>query len=265
MEEGKKIAVITGASSGIGLAISRELASRGCRLLLISNEEEKLNLEASKIESEYNVRAIPLFMDLAEREAAQKIFLYISENKIEVEILVNNAGIFFFRDIKNTPTELTEKAIDLHIYTPTILTQLFIKNRLNSQNQGQSYILNISSIAAWMMMPGIALYCATKSYIRCFSRAVRHEVIDRGISITTVCPGAVATNLYGLTPNLMRLGIRLGIILTPEKLAAKAVKKMFQKKAQYIPAGPLNRFFILAVQSLPPPLVRFIKEKIDKK
>ena len=112
-------------------------------------------------------------------------------------------------------------------------------------------------------MPGIALYSATKSFLRCFSRAMRCELFESGVSITTICPGAVATGLYGLAPLYMKLGLGLGIILSPERLARKALKKMFQKKAEYIPGGMVNRLFIFLVSALPEFLVRYIKKKID--
>ena len=255
----KRFALVTGASSGIGLAISRELARRGYPLLMVSNEEEKNTSAAADIQAEYKVRTVALFMDLAKSDSAQKLFDFTVTNEIKIDILVNNAGIFYFRDVNDTSPDTIEKTIILHVLTPSLLSRFFAE-----QMCGQGYILNIASIAAWMMMPGITLYSATKSFLRCFSRAMRNETFEKGVSITTVCPGAVATGLYGLAPRYMKLGRRLGIILTPEALASKALKKMFRRKAEYIPGGLINRLFILLVESLPGPLVRFIKKKIDR-
>ena len=257
----KGFALVTGASSGIGLAISRELARRGYPLLLVSNEEEKIVEAALGIYSDYKVNAISLFMDLAQRDSAQKLYDYCQANKIQVEILVNNAGIFFFRDICDTEPKLIEKVLDLHILTPTMLTKFFTDQMMKENRKG--YVLNIASIAARMMMPGIVLYSATKSYLRCFSRAIRCEIYNREISVTTICPGAVATGLYGLAPGYMKLGLFFRIIITPEQLAVRAIKKMFQKKSEYIPGGLINRLFIFIVETLPEWLVRRIKKKID--
>ena len=263
--ENRQYALVTGASSGIGLALGRELARRGYPLLIVSNEE-KISFVAGEIQSEFGVKVIPLCMDLARPNSAEKLFEYCEGNSLQFEILVNNAGIFFFRDVNETPISLIEKTINLHVLTPTLLTRLFAGQMINENSENrQCYILNIASIAAWMMMPGIALYSATKSYLRCFSRAMRNEVYGKNISITTICPGAVATGLYGLKPRYMKLGLRFGIIITPEKLAAKAVKKMFAKKSEYIPGGLLNRLFIFIVRSLPEPFVRFVKRKIDRR
>jgi len=261
MGEDKNFALVTGASSGIGLAISRELAGRGYPLLLVSNEEEKIAETAGETGKEYGVRTIPLYIDLAQRDSAQKILDYCENNNIKIEILVNNAGIFFFRDITDTAPERIETVINLHVLTPSLLCRYFAEQMSRENRIG--YILNMASIAAWMMMPGITLYNATKSYLRCFSRAMRSEMYNRNVYMTTVCPGAVATGLYGLAPRYMKLGIRLGIILPPELLASKAINKMFHKKAEYIPGGLLNRVFILIVKSLPEWLIRRIKKKID--
>ena len=265
MDGDKNFALVTGASSGIGLALSRELARRGYPLLLVSNEEEKIAIAALEIQAEYNVKAISLCMDLAQRDSAEKLFEYCEKNSIKTEVVVNNAGIFFFRDITDTKSERIETIINLHALTPVKLSRLFADQMIREyrRENRMGYILNMASIAAWMMMPGITLYSATKSFLRCFSRAMRCEVFDQGVSITTICPGAVATGLYGLAPSYLKLGIRLGIILSPERLACRALKKMFQKKAEYIPGGFVNHLFIFLVKALPEVLVRRIKRKID--
>ena len=258
----KGFALVTGASSGIGLAISKELAAQGYPLFLVSNEKEKIAERALEIQNEFKVTALSLYMDLSQDGSAQKLFEHCKDNNIQIEILVNNAGIFFFRDITDTAPERIETAIKLHTFTPTMLTRLFAEQMIRANKKG--YILNIASIAAWMMMPGIALYSATKSYLRCFSRSMRNEVFNKGVSITTLCPGAVATGLYGLAPRYMKLGMGLGIILSPQRLAKKAVKKMFKKRSEYIPGGFINRLFIFLVVILPEWLIRTLKKKIDK-
>jgi short-subunit dehydrogenase len=256
-------ALVTGASSGIGLAISRELARKGYALFMVSNQEERIVEAAAAIEAEYKVKTIPLYADLAQRDSAQKLFDYCAANNIKVKILVNNAGIFFFKDITDTPVSRIETVINLHIYTPTLLCRLFAEQMMQENREG--YILNISSIAARMMMPGITMYSATKGFLRNFSRSMHHEVSDSGIGITTLCPGAAATGLYNLQSRYMKLGIRLGIIITPERLARLAVKKMFQRKAEYIPDSFVNRLFIFLVNIIPEALIRLVRRKMAAK
>jgi short-subunit dehydrogenase len=256
----KNTALVTGACSGIGLAISADLARYGYPLLMVSNDEYKIKDEARAMELKYGVKAAALCMDLAKKDSAQALFDYCQTNNFKIDILVNNAGIFFFKDITDTSSDLIETMINLHINTPVKLTRLFVKQMITENRKG--YILNMASVSSRMMMPGIALYSGTKSFLRCFSRAMRHEIYDKGISITTISPGAVATNLYNLPPRYLKLGIRLGIIMLPERLASIAVSKMFQRKAEYIPAGFINRLFILLVSLMPERLIRMIKKRL---
>ena len=263
MDAQKNHALVTGASSGIGLAVSSELARRGYPLLLVSNEEAKLAETALKLESGFGVRATALYMDLAQTDSAQKLFDYCAEHGIKTEILVNNAGVFFFKDVAETSGAIAQTVINLHVLTPALLSGLFAGQMVLENRKG--YILNMASISSRMMMPGIALYGSTKSFLRCFSRAMRHEVFDKGVSITTVCPGAVATGLYDLPSRYMKLGVKLGIIMPAERLAAQAVKKMFRRKAEFVPSPFINRLFVFLVAAIPEWLVRRLKRKIDRR
>ncbi|MFQ8826895.1 MAG: SDR family NAD(P)-dependent oxidoreductase [Alistipes sp.] len=106
----------------------------------------------------------------------------------------------------------------LHVRTTTLLCHYFGRSM---QARGRGYILNMSSMSAWMPFPGISVYAATKSYLRTLSLAIRNELYDRGVRVTAVCPGAVATGLYNLSERYQRLALRLGIMMTPERLARK--------------------------------------------
>jgi short-subunit dehydrogenase len=260
MSEKTAYALVTGASSGIGLAISKDLAGRGYPLLMVSNEEENLNRAAAEIQAVFHVSTAPLYMDLALSGAAQKLYDYCAVNNISVEILVNNAGIFFFKDIVKTDPQRIEAMLNLHVQTPAMLCRLFAERMIRENKK--SYILNIASITSQMMMPGITLYSSTKSFLRCFSRSMRNEVYDQGVSITTIRPGAAATNLYNLPPRYMKLGVRLGVIIKPDRLARIAVKKMFRRKAEFIPDGFINRLFILLANVIPEALVRRVKKAV---
>jgi len=262
MEEKCNFALVTGASSGIGLEISRELAKRGYPILMVSNEEEKLARLSAEFQSEYKIKAVPYYMDLALADSAQKLYNYCVENGIKIEILVNNAGMFFFKDIVDTVPSRIETIINLQVLTPAMLCRLFAEQMIRENIKG--YILNMSSIAAWMMMPGITLYNSTKSFLYCFSRAMRRETIEHGISITTICPGAVATGLYNLSQRYLNLGVRLGIILPPQRLAVLALKKMFKRKAKYIPSGFINNLFTFLVNLIPEWAIKKIRKKLRK-
>ena len=255
-------ALVTGASSGIGLAMSREFALRGYPLILVSNEGERLEQVAEEIHAKYNVKTVAFCMDLALPDSAEKLFAFCTENFLKVEILVNNASIFFFKDIVDTPVSRMETMINLHVLTPSLLCRLFAEEMIHEKRGG--YIMNIASISARMMMPGITLYSSSKSFLRGFSRAMRLETFDSGVNITTICPGAIATDLYSLASDYMRLGIRLGVIMKPERFARLAVNKMFRRTAEYIPGAFINRLFIFLVESTPEFVIRIIRRRLAK-
>lgn len=239
--------VVTGASSGIGLEFSRQLAAMGCNLLMVSNQPEELLRYSSEISMSAGTRALTMNLDLTEHDADVKLMDFMASEKIVPELLVNNAGIFDFKSVgKMTPRRL-DLYIDLHIRAVTRLSRSI--GELMAENGG-GRILNMSSMSCWMPMPGITMYSATKAYIRAFSRALRIEMKDRGVSVTVACPGGIATDLFGLPRNLQRVGVSLGVLATPSGFVKHALRKTIKGKAQYI-NGMLNRLSIVAVACVP--------------
>lgn len=256
-----KTAVVTGASSGIGLCFCRTLAQAGCHLVMISNQERILEECASSIASEFGVSTFPFFCDLTQPEATAKIINFIESHALDIDILINNAGIFSFKPVTETPVGKIECFIDLHISAVTMLSREFAQR---FAKRGNGHILNMSSMSCWMPMPGIAMYSATKAYIRVFSRALHYEMRDSGVRIMTACPGGIATDLFGLPVKLQKFAVSIGVLQTPEKFTRKAVKRLMRGRMQYINGG-LNRFSIFFVSILPTSIRMMIKRRmLDK-
>lgn len=256
-----RTAVVTGASSGIGLCFSRTLAARGCSLVMVSNQEGVLERCSEDIAREFGVAAYPFFCDLTDPSAPEAIAGFLDENGLDADILINNAGIFSFMPVVDTPERKIDCFIDLHVTAVTKLSRLFA-NRFAVRGGGN--ILNMSSMSCWMPMPGIAMYSATKAYIRVFSRALHYEMRDSGVRVTVACPGGIATDLFGLPKNLQKLALRLHAIQSPETFTRHAVRKMLRGKMQYI-NGWLNRVAIVFIGILPTPARMMIKHKmLDK-
>ena len=255
-----KTAVVTGASSGIGLAFSHELAARGCDLVMISNQDI-LTAVARSVAEEYGVRTFPFFCDLTSEKCAADIEAFLADAGLDPDFLINNAGIFSFRLLADTPEEKVDCFIDLHVRAVTVLSRSFA---MRFARRGGGRILNMSSMSCWMPMPGIALYSATKSYIRVLSRALHYEMKDSGVSGTVACPGGIATDLFGLPDNLKKLAVKIGALTTPERFVHKAVNRMLKGRKQYI-NGLLNRLSIFFVSILPTPIRMLVKHKmLDK-
>lgn len=241
-----RVALVTGASSGMGLIYSRKLAERGYDLLLVSNQTDALIQTAADIADEFGVSAIPHYQDLAVPEAASCLYDYCLAEGLEVEILVNNAGMFFFKELDCDDVPRVEKMMTLHMSTVTKLCLLFGEDM---KRRGCGYILIVSSMAAKLPTPGIAVYSATKAYLKSFGKSLYFEMKPYGVGVTTVCPAAIATPLYGLNPRLMALGVKTGVIKTPEWLVKRALRGMFRRRPVIKP-GLMNLYL--------PPMVRLL-------
>lgn len=255
------VAVVTGASSGIGLEFCRELARRGCNLVMISNQDAELRRHAREIAESTGTKVYPLPLDLTAPNVAKSIDAWLDSNALDPEILINNAGIFSFNTVEATSPEKVDCYIDLHIRAVTTISRRFA-NRF--RKRGRGWMLNMSSMSCWMPMPGIALYSATKAYIRVFTRALHYELRDSGVRVCVASPGGIATSLFGLPDNLMRLAVRLHAVQTPEKFVRKGIDAMLRGRKQYI-NGWLNRIAIVAVGMTPTWIRMLVKRKmLDK-
>lgn len=247
------LSLVTGASSGIGLQYATQLArDYHTDLLLVSNQEEKLRKVAEDLSAQYKVNAIPHYADLSKEDAAEELYAYCHANGMVVDILINDAGVFFFNPYCETSMKRISLMLNLHMTTVAKMCRLFgedmIARQLTAEEQAQTicgkprkkgYILNMSSMSAWMAMPGIQTYNATKAFIYNFSKSLWYELRPKGVNITVMTPGAVDTALFGLAPNLRRLAVNLTVSIPPEKLVKRALRSMFRGKKADMP-GVIN-------------------------
>ena len=270
-------AIVTGASSGMGAEYSRQLAHIGYNILIVSNQEREGRETARRIAEEVhctdasdsmehipgNQCIIAIERDLAKPEAAQELFEWCIKNSIEADILVNNAGIFFFEDVTSSSTAKIETMLNLHIKTVTMLCRLFgeqMKKRFKEDGR-RKYIINMSSISVYTPYCGIALYTATKSFIRSFSLAFYLEMKHSGVNVTVVCPGAVATSLYNLKSSLMKIGVGIGVISKVPKVVRHALSAAYRGKRECVPAA-VDHIFKPLFAMLPAGIKFYIREKL---
>lgn len=233
VKAGEKTALVTGASKGIGRCYALQLAALGYNVVMVSlthSDLERTAEEVAQVNDKIWVRHIA--KDMATMTAAEELYVWCEQEQIKVDVLINNAGMFSFCDILDTPVERIERTILLHDITATKMCRLFAADMAQ---RGGGYILNMSSYSIWMPYPGLSLYSASKAYLKSFSVAFSKEVRDKGVYVTAICPAGIATDLYGLSPKLQRLGVKIGGLMTPESCARRSLKALWRGRRCKVP------------------------------
>ena len=243
----------------MGLEYARQLAARGYDLLLVSNQRAQLSAVSAQMREQYPVSVTPHFQDLAEADAADKLYAWCTEEvHLLPDVVVNNAGMFFFKELEEEDLDRVQAMMNLHMTTVTRTCLLFGQAM---KKRGSGYLLIMSSMAARIPAPGITIYSATKAYLKSFGRSLSYELIPYGVGVTTVCPAAIATPLYRLSEKKLRFGIRIGLIRTPRWLVARALRALFNKRRVISPAF-MNVYLPPLIALLPGPLIAAIWKKI---
>ena len=241
----------------MGLEFARQLAARGYDLVLVSNRGKELETAAAELCEAYPVQVRALERDLALPEAADSLFAWCEGESLLPDVLVNDAGMFFFKELSMEDLPRVQAMLNLHIVT---VTRLCILIGAAMKQRGSGYILNVSSMAARIPAPGITVYSATKAYLRSFGQSLSYELNPYGVGMTTVCPAAIATPLYKLDPKKMAMGVKIGLIRTPKWLVHRALRAMFRKKRVVSPAF-MNVWLPALVAALPGPIVERLWKK----
>lgn len=187
----KSIAVITGASSGIGMELARLFAADGYDLIVTARRADLLQSLSDELNKAHGTRVNVIQLDIAQPYAGAALWNAVGDITPNIEVLVNNAGVGDAGDFSTESPEVIERMIHLNISTLTALTRHVLPQMVM---RGSGKILNVASLAGYQPGgPGMAVYYATKSYVLAFSRAIRSELESSGVSVTVLCPGATAT------------------------------------------------------------------------
>jgi uncharacterized protein len=250
-----RVALITGACSGIGQAIARRLAPLGYELILVSNRPAELEQAAAELHDQDGATVHGIVLDLARPEAAAELYREVEALALEVDILVNNAGFFFFGEAVDASPERANAMLQLHVVTPSLLCTQFGRDM---RSRGRGHILIVSSISAWRDFPGISYYGSTKKYLRGFACALRSELGVYGVNVTCLAPGATATGLYD--PNVVPVerAKRLGIMMDAQTVADAGLQAMFARRAEVVP-GLLTRAMVAGAMVTPQPVIDLLR------
>lgn len=182
-------ALITGASSGIGLELARIFAANRHDVVLVARSEDKLREAARECEGK-GVRAHVIAADLARPGAAGAIAAAVASLGVQVDVLVNNAGFGVYGAFLETPAAREIESIQVNVVALTELTKVFLPSMVRRRS---GRILNVASTAAFVPGPLMAIYYATKAYVVSFSEAIANELEGTGVTVTVLCPGPTAT------------------------------------------------------------------------
>ena len=255
----KSYALITGAASGMGRIYAVELARMGYGLVLVDINAEGLEQTKHQIKEVTGlpVEIMNICQDLSKPDAADVIFNITEKAGCFVEVLINNAGVMYCQGIAETSERMLNLIMMVHMVTPFMLCRKYVNGM---KERGNGYILNISSLAAWMIWPGIGMYGSTKRFVKDYSRELRIECQKTGVSVTNAYFGAVDTPLVPLKDSLRRLARALTVMISPEKAVRRALNATFRRRKGTMP-GLLNKLFLPLIIIMPDCLLGWIYRK----
>jgi hypothetical protein len=253
-------ALITGGSSGIGIALAKEIAAHGHNVVLVARRRDALEAAAGVIEGKYGVRADAIPADLRQPDAAEKLYETIAGEKLEIGILVNNAGFGLGGEFLETDLQREVEMIQVNVIAVTQLTKLFAAPMVRRRN---GRVMNVASTAAFQPGPLMAVYYATKAYVLSFSQAVAEELRGTGVTVTALCPGATATAFADTAEiSSSRLFTRLGVA-DADDVAQYGYKAMMRGERVAIPAWR-DKIMVQAERLAPRGLVTRIARQLQE-
>ena len=246
-----KTALITGASSGIGEQMARQLAAVGCNLILVARRTDRLDALAGELGA---VTVDVITADLADPEAPEAVFAQTQAAGRQVDILINNAGFGFQK-----PLLAVDQLgmVDVNVRSLLAMTQLFAVPMVQ---RGQGWVLNVSSVSAWFPIPGMATYAASKACVLHLSRALHEELKPAGVVVTALCPVGTRTEFSSIARDRMDPDLEKAM-MPADVVAAAGLKALAKGKAVEVP-GALYRIMVALVRVLPASWVTRLAGKV---
>lgn len=257
----KNVALITGASSGIGLEIARHHAALEQDLILVARSTTKLIEIKKELEQKHGIKVYNIPKDLSIPDAAIEVFEEINENGLQVDYLINNAGFGDFGFFHEADWDKQEMMINLNMLTLTHLTHLFLPQMV-ARKSGK--ILNVASTAAFQPGPLMAVYYATKHYVLAFSEAIANELAETGVTVTTLCPGPTESGFQSAASIEDSKLVKGKKLPTSKEVAIYGYKSMMRGRRVAIP-GSMNKIMATSIRFTPRNLVTTIVRKMQEK
>jgi uncharacterized protein len=257
----KTFALVTGAGQGIGFAFASALAARHHNIILVSLPGEELGAKAAAISEKFNIEVRYYETDLVQDGNCQSLHTWVTENGLDVDVLINNAGIGSAGPFEEFPAAFYQKQISLNVIVPVLLSRLFLPAMHKME---KAFILNMSSMGAFFNMPNKEVYSASKSFILSFSRSMQAKLEGTNIQMTVISPGPVDSNPRLLEIHKNLKGIARKAVMKPEDVAEAGLEALFNGKNEYVP-GAINRLLLKLNRIIPMPIQKSIIRKEMKR
>ena len=242
----KPVVLITGASSGIGVALAKVFAAHGHELALAARRQDRLDALAEEIAATGRPRPTVIIVDLERRDGASAVAAELSSLGLEPAIVVNNAG-FGLRGAAAALSRDEQLAmIDLNIRALTELSLMFV----DGLTRHRGGILNVASLAGFLPGPGMAVYYASKAYVLSFSEALHRELSERGVRVTALCPGPVPTEFQARAGGMQDNAAVRALELSAERVAQIGYEA-FMAGQRVVIAGIGNRIAVSLMRLVP--------------
>jgi uncharacterized protein len=261
MTDARPTALVTGASSGIGLELARLFAKGGHDLILVARNETKLNELALYLGKMYrcNVEVIPA--DLSQPEVPEALIEELKTRGLRVDVLVNNAGFGENKMFAQQDMRRIMEMIQLNMTTLTQLTRLVLPQMVEAK---KGRILNVASVAAFTPGPMMAIYYATKAYVLSFSEAIGNELKGTGVTVTALCPGPTRTNFSSAAGATNTNLYNAPGVMDAAPVAEAGYRGCMKGTAIVIP-GLANKMLVWAIAFSPRSIVTLISRRLQER
>jgi len=239
-------ALITGASSGIGLELANIMAEKGHHLILVARSEDRLLALKTKLESQFNIKVMIVVMDLSIPNQAKVLYQYCIDQNLTVNCLVNNAGYGDYGLFDLSKLETYQNMLQLNIMALTDLTAQFLDG-MKKLKSGR--ILNVGSIAAFQPIPNFSVYAASKAYVMQFTEALNYELRGSGVTVTLLSPGVTETGFVARA-NMQNAANAKGKLMDSYSVALQGYQAMMQGKLNVTP-GWKNQLMTFGSRTMP--------------
>jgi len=239
--------ILTGASSGIGLEYARVLAQKRHNLILIARNQKAIEELSKELISNYSIKCRPFPLDLNSQDAIQTLEKYCNDNKLEINYLINNAGVGVFDYFHQIQEQRLMDMLNLNMNVPTLLTKLFLPKMIKKNSGGIQFI---ASIASYLPTPLYSNYGATKAYLRHFGTSLHYELKKTNIKINVFNPGVTKTRFFENADQKNSIAQQMQM-MSAKRCAQLAYKALMKNKATSLP-GFINNFTVSVILKITP-------------